>query len=186
MLPLNDITRYKITVSVCVGCCRLSRTQSSRSTGSGESIVRQGAETPEKQTVVKKEKKILCSFFLCVCVRWKQDGDVACSLLCIPSSKQRRIFLYRYVCLYPTFTLWSPWIWRLVVWLVDMKVTEKHGLMSPSPGSSFSFWIWRHCLAPTTLVSTYQTTRFHNLENLMSCTLNTQSWWLNFALVSYT
>jgi len=71
VLPFNNNTIYKITVSVCVGCCRLSRTQSSRTTRSGESIARLRAETPEKQTGDKKEKKILCSFVLCeVKTRW--------------------------------------------------------------------------------------------------------------------
>jgi hypothetical protein len=67
-LPVNDNSKNKVTVAVCIGYSRLSRAQSSRNTGSGESIARQRAETPEKEMGDKKEKKILCAFCLCVCV----------------------------------------------------------------------------------------------------------------------
>lgn len=187
VLPPSYNTKYKITVSVCIGCCRLSITQSSRSAASGESIARQRAETPEMQTGDKKEEKILFFFFPGMCM-WSESkmGMSRLPVFVFLLQNNAEYFYIAMVAFTPTFTLWSPVIWRRVVWLVDMKVTEKHELMSLSPGSSFFFRSWRHCLAPTTLVSSYQTTRFHNLENLMSCTLYTQSWWLNFALVSCT
>ena len=123
------------------------------------------------------------SFF---CVRWKQDGDVASSRLCVPPPKQSRMFLYRYGCFYPTFTLWSPGVWHRVVWLVDMKVTEKHRLKSRLRDRHFSSEVEGTLCLPQPCFPPYQTIRFHNRENLMSCTPYTQNWRLNFALVSCT